>query len=97
VLNWRFAAGNADASAKVNTSRASTPAARTSEPTIQTVPAASAPDSFLYPLPAAVNLAHRIESSTDLVHWKPMTNLVLYFADPESGNYDRRFYRFLAK
>lgn len=97
VLNWRFAARNADAGAKVNISRASTPAARTSEPTIQTVPAASAPDSFLYPLPAAVNLAHRIESSTDLVHWKPMTNLVLYFTDPESGNYDRRFYRFLAK
>jgi hypothetical protein len=55
-----------------------------------------APDRpFSAALPAQVGLTHRIEASTDLVHWVTVTNVVLYFKDYESTNYDRRFYRFL--
>lgn len=99
VLTWKFAGANSDANVKLNPARTlkAVRVATAAPPTIQTVPATGAPASFFYPLPTAVKLQHRIESSTDLVHWKGMTNLTLYFADPESGNYDRRFYRFLPK
>ena len=48
-------------------------------------------------LPGDVALTHDIEASTDMVHWKPVTDAVLYFKDPESANYDHRFYRFKQK
>jgi hypothetical protein len=53
--------------------------------------------SFGYGLPGEVGLTHQIEASTDLVHWTPVTNVSLYFRDPESTNYDHRFYRFREK
>ena len=51
--------------------------------------------AFGYAVPAQVGLTHRIEASTDLVHWVTITNVAIYFKDYESTNYDRRFYRFL--
>jgi hypothetical protein len=53
--------------------------------------------SFGHALPGEVGLTHQIEASTDLIHWTPVTNVILYFRDPESTNYDRRFYRFREK
>lgn len=53
--------------------------------------------SFGYALPAGIALTHQIEASTDLVHWSVVTNAMLYFRDPDSTNYDQRFYRFELK
>jgi hypothetical protein len=53
--------------------------------------------SFGYALPGEIGLTHQIEASTDLIHWTPVTNVILYFRDPESTNYDQRFYRFREK
>ena len=53
--------------------------------------------AFGYGLPGDVGLTHQIETSTDLVHWTPLTNALFYFRDPESTNHDQRFYRFLGK
>jgi hypothetical protein len=50
--------------------------------------------AFGYSLPGNVALTHGIEASTDLIHWTPLTNALLYFRDPDSANYTRRFYRF---
>jgi hypothetical protein len=50
--------------------------------------------NFGHALPGDVGLTHDIEASTDLVHWKRTTNVVIYFKDIESTNYDHRFYRF---
>jgi hypothetical protein len=50
--------------------------------------------SFGFALPDDVGLTHQIEASTNLVEWSPLTNASFYFRDPESTNYDRRFYRF---
>lgn len=63
---------------------------------VQTSPATTLPvdPSFGYALPADVGLTHRIEASTDLVQWVPLTNAAYYFRDLESTNYPKRFYRF---
>jgi hypothetical protein len=50
--------------------------------------------SFGYALPVDVGLTHRIEASTNLVQWVPLTNAAYYFRDRESTNYPQRFYRF---
>jgi hypothetical protein len=44
---------------------------------------------------------YRIDASTNLLNWVPITNLPntwvpFYFSDPQSTNYQRRFYRALA-
>jgi len=53
--------------------------------------------AFGYALPDEIDLSHQIEASTDLVHWTPVTNAVLYFRDPDSTNYNQRYYRFQKK
>jgi hypothetical protein len=53
--------------------------------------------NFGYALPADIALTHQVEASTDLVNWITLTNAKLYFKDPESTNYSKRFYRFLEK
>lgn len=53
--------------------------------------------AFGYALPEVIGLTHLIEASTELVHWSPATNVVLYFKDLESTNFNQRFYRFSAK
>lgn len=50
--------------------------------------------SFGYGLPAGIGLAYQIEASTDLFHWTPLTNAIIYFRDPESTDHPQRFYRF---
>jgi hypothetical protein len=81
----------------VNPSPSSTPAySGSTTPTSSTTPPPVDP-SFGYALPGEVALTHQIEASTDLVHWTPVTNVSLYFRDPESTNYDHRFYRFREK
>lgn len=50
--------------------------------------------NFGHSLPADIGLTHDIEASTDLVHWVSVTNVVLYFRDLDSTNFDQRFYRF---
>ncbi|MCW5554673.1 MAG: immunoglobulin domain-containing protein [Verrucomicrobiae bacterium] len=50
---------------------------------------------WLNALPGTI---HRIEASTDLVHWTTLTNLSgatlpILIQDPAATNYDRRFYR----
>jgi len=60
-------------------------------PTILPLPSDRA---FGYALPADVSLSHRIEASTDLVHWTSIWDAPLYFKDPDSTNFDQRFYRF---
>jgi hypothetical protein len=37
----------------------------------------------------------RIEASTNMVDWAAITNISLYFSDPESSNFNHRFYRIL--
>lgn len=53
--------------------------------------------AFGHALPSDISLTHEIEASSDLVHWTSVTNAQLYFKDPDSTNYNRRFYRFKVK
>lgn len=78
-----------------------TVAAQTSTPaTTATYTSSSDPivlpknDAFGYALPNGVKLSRDIETSPDLIHWAPLTNMSLYFRDWDSTNYARRFYRF---
>jgi hypothetical protein len=65
--------------------------------TPQTAPTTPFPvdPTFGYHLPGYIGLTHQIETSTDLLHWSPLTNAALYFRDLESTNYPQRFYRFM--
>jgi len=53
--------------------------------------------AFGYTLPPEIGLTHRIEASTDLLHWTVVTNAVLHFRDLDSTNFAHRFYRFSEK
>ena len=100
LLSWSFASLN------YPVTQAAQPVAAASSPPQKPLTAAPAfaatqpspalpPDrAFSAALPAQVGLTHRIEASTDLVHWVTITNAALYFKDYKSTNYDRRFYRF---
>jgi len=48
-------------------------------------------------VPASVGLTHQVYASEDLVNWTLVTNLTLYFSDPNAPNYDHRFYKFSEK
>jgi hypothetical protein len=50
--------------------------------------------AFGFAVPPSVKLSHRIEASTDLIHWAPLGNAALYFKDYDSTNFTQRFYRF---
>jgi hypothetical protein len=50
--------------------------------------------AFGHALPPEVDLTHWIESSPDLIHWSPVTNLTFYFKDADSTNHNALFYRF---
>lgn len=50
--------------------------------------------TFGFELPNTLRLSLDIETSSDLIHWAPLTNMSLYFRDEESTNYPQRFYRF---
>jgi hypothetical protein len=39
----------------------------------------------------------QIQTSADLVDWMPLTNAAFFFRDPDSTNYNARFYRFSPK
>ena len=54
-------------------------------------------NAFGYALPQDIGLTPSIEASPDLVHWSPATNVVFYFKDLESSNFNERFYRFPEK
>ncbi len=53
--------------------------------------------AFGYALPQNVSVGLQIEASTDLVHWTSLTNAPFFFKDPDSTNYNERFYRFFQK
>lgn len=106
VLNWSFdSSGDASVTPEGALS-ASSPRTQASAPSASVIPAyagsvTASPSpplpvdpSFGYGLPSDVGLTHQIETSTDLVHWAPLTNAVFYFRDLESTNYQQRFYRF---
>ena len=106
VLSWFFASSGDTAGTLESPSLVSTPPVETNPPLTSVTPAyapgvapppaasLSVDPSFGYSLPVDVGLTHRIETSTDLVHWTPLTNAIIYFRDPESTNYPQRFYRF---
>src|SRR5207237_1284091 len=54
-------------------------------------------NAFGYALPQGIDLTHLIETSSDMVHWTPLTNVTLYFKDVDSTNFNQRFYRFPGK
>ena len=54
-------------------------------------------DRFGYKLPDGIGLTHLVEASSDLVHWSPATNVVFYFKDLDSINFDERYYHFREK
>src|SRR5262249_16934780 len=92
-------------SVRVGTQLSGVPSAKLTATAYATGPSASAqqptelaPDKlFGFALPLDVKLSHAIESSSDLLHWDPATNVVIYFRDFDSGQFDKRFYRFLRK
>ncbi|GEM_PF-956561 len=53
--------------------------------------------AFGYALPWGIGPGFQIEASTDLIHWTTLTNAAFYFRDPDSTNYNTRFYRFFSK
>jgi len=62
-----------------------------------TPPALPIHGTFGHLLPSGIGLGHEIQASTDLAHWVTLTNLNFYFQDPDSTNFERRFYRFLPR
>jgi hypothetical protein len=48
---------------------------------------------FMLKMPAASALPFQIEASTNLVDWVSVTNVTLYFQDPDSTQFNHRFYR----
>jgi hypothetical protein len=46
-------------------------------------------------VPRAMTARWRIEASTNLADWVSVTNIAVYFSDPESTNFNQRFYRIL--
>ena len=106
VISWSFDSSNAIVQNEARTTpltvpefqRVNTPQIDSGNtvPTPSTTPLTVDP-SFGYTVPGDVGLTHQIEASTDLVHWTPVTNAILYFRDPESTNYNQRFYRFRQK
>jgi hypothetical protein len=50
---------------------------------------------ILLALPETAVGTWAIEASTNLVDWTAITNIALYFSDPESANFNHRFYRIL--
>ena len=53
--------------------------------------------AFGYSVPPGIELAYRIEASTNLVAWTPLTNSTFYFRDHDSTNSAIRFYRFVPR
>jgi Legume lectin domain len=97
IIGWSFNSSNAPITRQqsiVDSTPSSTRIYQGNESPTQSL---ATDPSFGHALPGEIGLTHQIEASTDLVHWAPVTNAVLYFKDPESTNYDRRFYRFLKK
>ena len=107
LLSWTFATPENETSSAVTPVDTSTPLSSqaSSQPEPIYAGNASVPPttalvrdpSFGYIVPSGIDLTHQIEASTDLVHWVPVTNAVLYFRDPDSTNYESRFYRFGSK
>jgi len=63
----------------------------------QAIDAKTKPAQLQMSVPSSVGLTHDVYASTDLVNWTPVTNLTLYFRDPNSSDYDHRFYQFREK
>lgn len=110
VIRWSFKSFDDPGQSQARPTAATSPPSPTANPWPAAAPAdsenpmrspATTPlpvdPAFGYALPGEVGLTHRIEASTDLVHWTPVTNVSLYFRDPESTNYDHRYYRFREK
>jgi Bacterial lectin len=107
LVSWEFDTSGDSVSNEAGTTPAPPPVTQIAEPapspvplyvgnriqTSPTTPLAIDP-SFGFLLPGDIGLTHEIEASTNLVQWSPLTNASLYFRDPDSTNYDRRFYRF---
>jgi hypothetical protein len=98
ILSWSFAAEDM-ASQIVDSGRNSVPAPsvvyQSSLPTDSALATPLLRDpAFGYALPAGIGLTHDIETSTDMVHWIPATNVLFYFRDLDSTNFSERFYRF---
>ncbi len=100
VLAWSFT-GSASTATETGVAPGARPVAQPvpAEPIFKASPEVTVPRdaAFGYALPAGIELNYRIETSADLQHWSPLTNLALYFKDPESTNFNQRFYRFLPK
>jgi hypothetical protein len=106
VLSWIFDSVSDTAETGDGASSTSSPQTETNTPSASVPPVyvsnvapppmtpLSTDPSFGYNLPAGIGLTHQIETSTDLVHWTPLTNAIFYFRDPDSTDYPQRFYRF---
>jgi Bacterial lectin len=107
LVSWAFDSSGDSMSDESGTTPSATPQTQMVNPSPSPVPVYIGDDpqpspttplrigpSFSYALPGDVGLTYQIEASTNLVEWSPLTNASFYFRDPESTNYDRRFYRF---
>lgn len=108
ILSWSFAANDTVS----RPSRLMASVQSSSEPSVSQPPAVFRAEvlpnpsettplpwdrSFGYGLPAGIGLTHGIEASSDLAHWLPATNVMFFFRDLDSKNYNARFYRFIEK
>jgi hypothetical protein len=110
VLSWTFV-GVVPANEKMarnagESSAISVPAQRAPQVVPQDSQASSAQSApvatlqrgpILLALPQAEVGLWQIEASTNLVDWTATTNISLYFSDPESANFNHRFYRILQR
>jgi hypothetical protein len=105
LLSWTFSTPENWAAPAVASSTPSASAKASAQPEpvyagepspTPTTPLAHDP-AFGYAVPAGIALTHPLEASTDLIHWVPVTNAALYFRDPDSTNYESRFYRLVGK
>jgi hypothetical protein len=107
LVSWEFDSSGDSVLNEAHTTPTASPLAQIAEPAPSPVPVYYAngtqtspatplrvDPSFSYALPGDIGLTHEIEASSDLFHWSPLTNASFYFRDPDSTNYDRRFYRF---
>ena len=106
ILSWSFTSEDTASRlyrllSTVDSSKASTlPPATVYQSAVPTDPALTPlpwDRAFGYGLPAGIGLTQNIEASTDMVHWVTATNVLFYFRDLDSTNFNERYYRFVPR
>ena len=106
ILSWSFASDDAVSRLRRSLSAVDSSSASTLPPTklyqsaVPTDPALTPlpwDRAFGYGLPAGIEMTQNIEASTDMVHWAPATNVLFYFRDLDSTNFNERYYRFVPR